>query len=38
MSNNMGNEVKSDLEIARAATLAEITDITGSLDIPDDAV
>ena len=38
MSNNMGSEVKSDLEIARAATLADIADITGSLDIPDDAV
>ncbi len=38
MSNNMGSEVKSDLEIARAASLAEITEITGSLDIPDDAV
>ena len=38
MSNNMGGEVKSDLEIARAATLTEISDITGSLDIPDDAV
>ncbi|MDE0173634.1 MAG: formate--tetrahydrofolate ligase [Defluviicoccus sp.] len=38
MSNNMGSEVKSDLEIARAATLADITDITGSLDIPDETV
>ena len=38
MSNNMGGEVKSDLAIARAATLAEITEITGSLDIPDDAI
>ena len=38
MSNNMGVEVKSDLEIARAATLTEISQITGSLDIPDDAV
>ena len=38
MSNNMGSEVKSDLEIARAATLTEISEITGSLDIPDDAV
>ena len=38
MSNNMGSEVKSDLEIARAATLTEISEITGSLDIPDDAI
>ena len=38
MSNNMGGEVKSDLAIARAAALAEITEITGSLDIPDDAI
>ena len=38
MRNNMGGEVRSDLAIARAATLAEITEITGSLDIPDDAI
>ena len=31
-------EVKSDLEIARAATLSGISEITGSLGIPDDAV
>ncbi len=31
-------EVKSDLEIARAARLSDITEITGGLGIPDDAV
>ena len=31
-------EVKSDLEIARAATLSEISEITRSVGIPDDAV